>query len=126
MAVIRRTEPVFLILTALVDEPRHGYGITQEVGRITDGNVDLKVGTLYGALDRLSAEGLVALDCEEVESGRLRRYYRLTERGVGVLSAEADRMATEAAVAIERLSGRRAAGAKAALRPRPTTTGGLA
>lgn len=105
MSTPRRTEPVFLILTSLIDQPRHGYGITQEVRRITDGDVDLRVGTLYGALDRLATEGLIAAHRDEVESGRLRRYYRLTNAGAAVLAAEAQRMAAEASVAMERLKG---------------------
>ena len=105
VTVMRRTEPVFLILTALVDQPRHGYGITQEVRRITDGEVDLRVGTLYGALDRLAAEGLVVLDRDEVESGRLRRYYRLTNEGAAAVAEQAQRMAAEAATALHRLKG---------------------
>ena len=103
MTATRRTEPVFLILTALIDQPRHGYGITQEVRQITGGEMDLRGGTLYGALDRLAAEGLIAPDRDEIESGRLRRYYRLTDQGAGVLAAEATRMAGEAAVALDRL-----------------------
>jgi PadR family transcriptional regulator PadR len=105
MTAARRTEPVFLILTSLIDQSRHGYGITQEVRRITDGDVDLRVGTLYGALDRLATEGLIAADRDEIESGRLRRYYRLTDAGAAVLAAEAQRMAAEASVAMERLKG---------------------
>ena len=94
---------MFLILTALVDQPRHGYGIVQEVARISGGQVMLKVGTLYGALDRLTAEGLLALDRDEIESGRLRRYYRLTDSGAAQLAAQAQRLAAEAAHATERL-----------------------
>ncbi|MBS2533264.1 helix-turn-helix transcriptional regulator [Catenulispora sp. NF23] len=103
MIIRGKTEPVFLILTALADEPRHGYGIIQEVRRVTDGRVDLRVGTLYGALDRLAAEGLVEKHGDAVESGRLRRYFRLTETGAQALAAEASRMAADAAVAMERL-----------------------
>jgi DNA-binding PadR family transcriptional regulator len=98
-----RTEQTFQILTALVDGPLHGYGIIQEVGRLSDGRTQLRVGTLYGALDRLSAEGLLALDREETVSGRLRRYYRLTDAGARVLADEAERIAGQAAVALERL-----------------------
>lgn len=100
------TEQTFQILTALTDEPRHGYGIIQEVDRLTGGGVKLRVGTLYGALDRLSAEGLVAADREEVVSGRLRRYYRLTEDGVRVLTEQAERQAAQAAVTLGRLRAR--------------------
>ncbi|MEV4899255.1 PadR family transcriptional regulator, partial [Nonomuraea sp. NPDC055795] len=79
------TEPMFLALTALVDEPRHGYGIVQEVSGLSGGRVQLKIGTLYGVLDRLAAEELVELDREEVLQGRLRRYYRLTDKGAEAL-----------------------------------------
>jgi DNA-binding PadR family transcriptional regulator len=101
-----RTEQVFLILTALADRPRHGYGIVQEVEQLSEGRTRLKVGTLYGALDRLTAEGLLEPDHEEVESGRLRRFYRLTERGVTVLTEETERMAANASAAVRKLDAR--------------------
>lgn len=101
-----RTEQVFLILTALTDRPRHGYGIVQEVEQISQGRTRLKVGTLYGALDRLTAEGLLEPDHDEVESGRLRRYYRLTEQGVAALTEDTERMAAIARAAAKRLGGR--------------------
>jgi DNA-binding PadR family transcriptional regulator len=104
-----RTEQTFQILTALVDGPLHGYGIIQEVGRLSEGGTRLRVGTLYGALDRLSTEGLLVLDHEETVSGRLRRYYRLTDAGAQVLTVEAERIAGQASVALARLRNRGAA-----------------
>jgi PadR family transcriptional regulator PadR len=97
------TEPAFFVLTALIDEPRHGYGIMQEVERLSGGRVRLRVGTLYGVLDRLAAEDLVALDREEVWQGRLRRYYRITESGARALDADATRLAENARQAKVRL-----------------------
>jgi PadR family transcriptional regulator, regulatory protein PadR len=97
------TEPAFFILTALVDAPRHGYGIVGEVAHLSGGRVQLKIGTLYGVLDRLVGDGLVELDREEVQQGRLRRYYRLTEQGSATLAAEAQRQAANARVASQRL-----------------------
>jgi DNA-binding PadR family transcriptional regulator len=97
------TEPAFFILTALVDAPRHGYGIVRAVSELSDGRVRLKVGTLYGVLDRLVGDGLVEPDHEEVQQGRLRRYYRLTEPGRRSLAAEAERQAANARTASERL-----------------------
>lgn len=38
--------------------------------------VEPKIGSLYGVLDRLSADGLIEADREEARDGRLRRYYR--------------------------------------------------
>jgi PadR family transcriptional regulator, regulatory protein PadR len=98
------TEPAFFVLLSLVDEPRHGYGIVGTVEDLSEGRVRLRVGTLYGVLDRLAAEGLVEHDREEVASGRLRRYYRLTDGGREALVKEADRLATAARV----VQGRRA------------------
>jgi DNA-binding PadR family transcriptional regulator len=97
------TEPAFYILTALVEAPCHGYGIVSEVEDLSEGRVRLKIGTLYGVLDRLVGEGLVELDHEEVAQGRLRRYYRLTESGRGALAVEADRQAANARAAKRRL-----------------------
>ena len=97
---------MFLILTALVDQPRYGYDIVQEVARLSDGQVQLKVGTLYGALDRLALEGLIAPDREEIEAGRLRRYYRLTDEGAAQLAAHTERLAKSVAAATARLRAR--------------------
>lgn len=97
------TEQAFYVLTALVDSPRHGYGIVGEVEELSEGRVHLKVGTLYGVLDRLVDEGLVAPDRDEVHRGRLRRYYRLTEHGTAALHAKARRQAANARVAVARL-----------------------
>lgn len=97
------SEPAFFILTALADEPRHGYGIVGEVSTISGDRVRLKVGTLYGVLDRLVADGLVEPDRDEVHQGRLRHYYRLTDEGRRTLAMEAERQAANARAASERL-----------------------
>ena len=86
---------VFHILLALADEERHGYGIMQEVERRTDGQVQLGPGTLYGAIKRLLASQLIAEVDERPDpdlDDERRRYYRLTDFGMGVLSAEAARL----------------------------------
>lgn len=85
-------EPTFLILTALAGVPRHGYGIVQEVGLLSGGRVTLLTGTLYTALDRLTAEGLVEPDHDEEVDGRVRHYYRLTRQGLAALTAETARL----------------------------------
>jgi DNA-binding PadR family transcriptional regulator len=85
-------EPTFLILTALAAQPLHGYGLMQRVKDLSDARVQLRTGTLYGALERLMVEGLIAADREEVVDGRLRRYYRLTDDGATQLAAEAERL----------------------------------
>ena len=96
-------EPTFLILTALAAGPQHGYGIMTDVEHISGGRVKLRPGTLYAALDRVAAEGLVEADREEVVDGRLRRYYRLTPGGGRRLAAEAARLQANATAALRRL-----------------------
>ena len=99
-------EPTFLILAALAAQPMHGYGVIQEVAELSDGRVKLRAGTLYGALDRLVEQSLVAADHEEIVDGRLRRYYRLTDEGVAVLEADARRLTSNAEAAVKRLGAR--------------------
>ena len=92
-------EATFLILTALADGSQHGYGIITDVQQISGGRVRLRAGTLYTALDRLRADGLIGVDREEVVDGRLRRYYRLTPAGTGRLADEAARLQAHAGAA---------------------------
>lgn len=84
-------EPTYLLLVALAGARQHGYGLMQEVSSLSDGRVRLQAGTLYGALERLSREGLVAGDGEETVNGRLRRFYVLSEAGLAVLQAQTAR-----------------------------------
>jgi DNA-binding PadR family transcriptional regulator len=97
------TGQAFFVLAALADGPRHGYGIVGEVAELSQGRVKLKIGGLYGVLDRLSAEGLIEPDREEAHDGRLRRYFRLTRDGRGALAAEAELRAATARVVRTRL-----------------------
>jgi DNA-binding PadR family transcriptional regulator len=96
-------EATFLILTALASGSQHGYGIITDVVGISGGRVKLRAGTLYSALDRLSSDGLIEIDREEIVDSRLRRYYRLTADGSEQLAAEADRLRSNATAAITRL-----------------------
>ncbi|MFD9380139.1 PadR family transcriptional regulator [Streptomyces sp. NPDC059999] len=97
-------EPTLLLLTALADEPRHGYAIAREVETISNGRVKMRTGTLYGALERLLQQGLIEVHSEEVVDSRLRRTYTLTTSGRATLAAEAERIAATAREATRRLS----------------------
>lgn len=96
-------EPAFLVLTSLAGEPQHGYGLVEDVLRVSDGQVRLHTGTLYAILDRLRAGGLIEVDREEIVDSRLRRYYRLTNAGAERLATEAERMQRNASAAASRL-----------------------
>jgi PadR family transcriptional regulator, regulatory protein PadR len=104
MASQPMTGQAFFVLTALADSPRHGYGIVGEVAGLSQGRVRLKIGSLYGVLERLTAEGLIEPDREEAHDGRLRRYYRLTQDGRRALAEEAELRASTARVVRARLS----------------------
>jgi len=111
MAAKPMTGQAFFVLTALADGPRHGYGIVSEVADLSEGRVRMKIGGLYGVLDRLASEGLIEADREEAHDGRLRRYYRLTNDGRRALAEEAELRAATARVVQARLG---PAGAEAA------------
>ena len=88
----------YFVLAALLDGPLHGYAISARASELSHGDVRLTAGTLYGALDRMAARGLVEIDGEETVDGRLRRYYRLTDAGRDAVLEEADRLAAAARV----------------------------
>lgn len=111
-------EPTFLVLVALAEGPRHGYGLIQGVEKLSNGRTRLRAGTLYATLDRLTSEGLIETAGEEVVEGRLRRYYRLTESGNAMLEAESKQRLAVAKEALRRL---RVSDGKA-----PRLAGGLA
>lgn len=89
-------EPTYFVLASLLDGPLHGYAIIKRTAALSGGRIQLATGTLYTALDRLTAEGHVELVREEIVNGRARRTYGLTSSGAGALRAEASRMAEAA------------------------------
>lgn len=97
------TEPVFLVLLSLVEQPRHGYSILKDVESMSAGRVLLSTGTLYGALQRLLGEGWIER-VQEDNTPRDRRTYRLTARGRRNLQIEIERMHSLTKVAALRLS----------------------
>ncbi len=90
------TPAVFHILLALADGEKLGYGIMQEVGRITAGAVQMGPGTLYGTIKRLLQARLIEESGERPDpqmDDERRRYYTLTPFGERVMRAELDRLA---------------------------------
>jgi transcriptional regulator len=76
-----------LILEALLSEPSHGYRIAQSIKERSQGILDFKEGTLYPALHKLESEGMVESYSSE-ETGRPRRYYRITKAGRKMLAKD--------------------------------------
>jgi len=91
METFALSEPVFLVLLSLAEQPRHGYSILKDIESMSDGRVLLSTGTLYGALQRLLDNGWIERVQEE-NTPRDRRTYRLTSRGRRNLQMEIERM----------------------------------
>lgn len=96
----RFSEPALLILVSLADGDKHGYSMTEDIAAIA--GVKLGPGTLYGALARLEARGLI----EPLKSQDRRNPYRLTHVGERALRARLAAMQ-----AITRIGQRRLANA---------------
>lgn len=125
----------FHILLALTGEDRHGYAIIQEVDRRTEGTLRLGTGTLYTAIARLVALGLISdtshghgkhgqSQSVAASPQERRRYYRLLPLGKSVLRAETARL--ETLVRHAHAHGIQSAFADASARPRRRTNVGTA
>ncbi len=73
-----------MILAVVGAAPAHGYAVIEELKQRSGGVFDLPEGTVYPALHRLEAEGLLASAWADA-SGRRRRVYHLTRRGRAAL-----------------------------------------
>ena len=76
-----------LLLGALAEGPAHGYLLIERLRERSDGHFDFPEGTIYPALHRLEAAGVVTSSWAS-ETGRRRRVYRLTRRGRAQLQRE--------------------------------------
>ena len=81
------TETGFYILFCL-QKPNHGYGIVQMVDKLTDGEIRLAPGTMYGSLSKMEKDGLIRFVNEEEK----RKIYVITELGTEVLQLELKRI----------------------------------
>jgi len=91
----RLSRTATLVLLAIGPEERHGYGIMQEVVRITGGATRLGPGGIYTTIRRLLDDGLIEESDERPDAAlddERRRYYRLTGLGREVASAEVRRL----------------------------------
>ena len=70
------TETGFYILYCL-QAPNHGYGVVQTVERLTDWEIRLAPGTMYGSLSKMEKDGLITFVREEEK----RKLYVITPLG---------------------------------------------
>ncbi|HKG91796.1 MAG TPA: helix-turn-helix transcriptional regulator [Gemmatimonadaceae bacterium] len=98
------TPVVFHVLVALADGDRHGYAIAREVERVTDGEIRMGPGTLYGSIQRMEASGLIEESAPRAAdpAAERRRYYRITAFGRQALRLESERLARMVSLARSR------------------------
>ena len=70
-----------LLLGILAEGENYGYALIQRVKELSNGQLEWTEGMLYPVLHRLESEGLITAEWKEGESGRKRKYYRLTNPG---------------------------------------------
>lgn len=89
------TETTYLILIALI-EPGHGYHIMQKVEELSDGNVRIAAGTMYGAIENLmKLKWIKAVPSDDAR----RKVYQITEAGMDILKEETNRLRNMVAIA---------------------------
>ena len=80
-----------LVLAILAADESYGYAIIKRVRELSGGHLEWTDGMLYPVLHRLERNGLVAAKWGSSESGRRRKYYRITKEGRAQLEAERQR-----------------------------------
>ena len=84
--VAASTKP--LLLSILVHGQNYGYQIIKEVERLSEGELQWTDAMLYPVLSRMEKEGLIRSNWVVTDSGRRRKYYRITPAGEAQLAAE--------------------------------------
>ena len=84
---IPMTETAFYILFCL-QKPNHGYGVVQMTEKLTEGEIRLAPGTMYGSLSKMEKDGLIEFVSEEEK----RKIYVITEFGREILQLELKRI----------------------------------
>jgi transcriptional regulator len=79
-----------LVLKTLSLSVMHGWGISQRVQQMSDGEFAMNQGSLYPALQRLERDGLITSEWDVTDNNRQARYYRLTAAGRRALSREVE------------------------------------
>jgi DNA-binding PadR family transcriptional regulator len=77
-----------LVLAILSEGESYGYAIIKRVGELSGGELQWTDGMLYPLLHRLERNGCVVASWGKSETGRRRKYYRLTKQGLEQLSKQ--------------------------------------
>lgn len=86
------TESYFYILLCLYEGPKHGYGIMQETLNLSDGNVKIGSGTMYGATSNMLKKGWIIEKVSDDPEDNRKRLYELTDVGRQIIQKEVIRL----------------------------------
>lgn len=75
-----------MIMHLLVEKDMYGYEIIKELEKRSENVFSLAEGTLYPVLHGLEKEGLTSSYIENSDTGKQRKYYKLTKKGISVLA----------------------------------------
>ncbi len=80
-----------MILTILVREPMHGYGVSQRLAALSRGEFQVNPGSQFPSLYRLEQDGKLNAEWRATENNRRAKYYRLTAVGKRQLEQHRER-----------------------------------
>lgn len=88
--LLQGTLDLLILRTLGANEPMHGWGIAQRIQLVSKEALTVNQGSLYPALHRLEAQGLIEAEWGLSENNRQAKFYRLTKAGRKQLAAETD------------------------------------
>ena len=91
-----------LVLSLLSTGDKYGYEMIAELDARSDHTFTLKEGTLYPILHGLEKEGAVKSYTKEADTGRTRKYYRITKKGLKALEEQKKEVETDLETAIQK------------------------
>lgn len=86
--ILQGTLDLMILQTVSTLGPLHGYAIAARVEQVSNGAIQLNMGTLYPGLLRLEQRGFIRAQWDRTENNRRARYYTITAAGRGQLEAE--------------------------------------
>jgi DNA-binding PadR family transcriptional regulator len=92
---ISLTQSMFYILLALLDSDKHGYAIKKEIEFITDNELSLGPGSLYGSIQKLCEQRYISEVSDidhKIDDNQTRRYYSITALGKSALNSELNKL----------------------------------
>ena len=93
---MKKSEPMsesyYYILLCLSKGANHGYGIMQMTEKLSDGDVTIGSGTMYGATSNMMKKGWIKEIMSDISGIERKRLYSLTEEGREALHNEIKRL----------------------------------